>query len=93
MAYKIIDDKGLLFGMINIIDFFTLLFVVCFLPTTLYYSWKIYSRQFFPPPLTPITAITIPIKEYEELREKKLQVIDFLKEHKKAKKYFRKGII
>lgn len=41
---KIIDDKGRLFGKINVIDFLVILFLFCFIPT-FYFGYKVFSKK------------------------------------------------
>lgn len=41
---KIIDEKGKLFGKINIIDFLVIIFLLCFIPMT-YFGYKIFSKK------------------------------------------------
>ena len=41
---NIIDDKGRLFGKINIIDFMVLLFILCLMPM-FYFGYKIFNRK------------------------------------------------
>lgn len=69
---KIIDDKGMFFGKINIIDFLVLLFILCFLPM-LWYGWKIYNRP--PPPQ---------INWEQKYNEEVAKIKTFCNEHKRA---------
>jgi len=41
---KIIDEKGRLFGKINVIDFLAILFLLCLTPM-FYFGYKIYTRR------------------------------------------------
>ncbi|UCB57010.1 MAG: DUF4330 domain-containing protein [Candidatus Omnitrophota bacterium] len=41
---KMIDDKGMLFGKINIIDFLVILFLFCLMPM-LYFGYKIFTKK------------------------------------------------
>lgn len=41
---KIIDEKGRLFGKINVIDFLVILFLFCFIPT-FYFGYKVFSKK------------------------------------------------
>ena len=94
----LIDDKGRLFGKINIIDFLVFLFVLCVLPM-FYFGWKIMSRK---PEIKPPT-ITLDKAEYEqeqlwhkqavgeltrELGKLNAQKENLLREHKRLRKYF-----
>lgn len=57
---KIIDDKGRLFGKINVIDFLVILFLLCFAPM-FYFGYKIFTRK-------PTPAIEkIPILEQDKV--------------------------
>jgi len=54
---KIIDEKGKLFGRINVIDFMVLLFFLGLTPM-FYFGYKIFNKK--PPQNTPAPAIEIP---------------------------------
>ena len=41
---KIIDEKGKIFGKINLIDFLVIIFLFCFIPM-LYFGYKIFSKK------------------------------------------------
>lgn len=58
---KIIDNKGRIFGKINIIDFGVLLFVLFLLPM-FYFGGKIFC---YPPPDKPKTIVTAAPTEAE----------------------------
>jgi len=76
---KIIDNTGRIFGRLNIIDAMVLLFLLCLTPM-FYFGYKIMTRE----EKTELTSQT-PQMEYDILRA---QVNEFLKEHKRAEKYF-----
>ena len=80
MGNWLIDDKGRLFGKWNIIDFMVVVFLLCLTPM-FWYAFKLFRLQ-------PKTTIEIQIKEYEELKASQQQITDFLKKHKRARKYF-----
>ncbi len=51
---KILDDRGMLFGKVNIIDFVVVVVIISLLPM-IYFGWKIYNTP--PPPKgTPVTV-------------------------------------
>src|SRR3989338_4297575 len=54
---KIIDEKGRLFGKINIIDFIVILFLISLTPMV-YYGYKIFSAP--PPP-----PLSLPLQDYQ----------------------------
>ncbi len=85
----LIDERGRLFGKINVIDFIVLLFVLCLTPS-LWFGYKIMTREVeveIKPP-----TITLDKVEYEQEREEYRKALkrikNFLKEHKGARKYF-----
>lgn len=95
---RIINDRGMIFGKINIIDFLVLLFILCLMPM-FYFGYKILTK----PPLPPPTTITLDKAEYEqrqseqkakykkkvaECEKLKSQRDNLLKEHKRLKRYF-----
>ena len=53
---KIIDEKGKLFGKINVIDFLVLLFFLCLTPM-FYFGYKIFNKK--PPQNTPAPIVPI----------------------------------
>ena len=87
ITMRLIDDKGRLFGKLNIIDFLVLVFILCLMPM-FYYGWKIMNR---PTEIKPPT-ITFDKAEYEEytrkVRRLEAQRDALLKEHKRLRKYF-----
>ena len=54
---KIIDEKGKLFGKINVIDFLVLLFFLCLTPM-FYFGYKIFNKK--PPQNTPAAIVDAP---------------------------------
>ena len=106
MANWIMDDKGRLFGKLNIIDFLVLIFLLSLTPM-FYFGYKIYTRP--KPELEPVLMIeqskydelkekcSKDLVETRTLREKELQekirlqqkIEVFLKEHKRARRYFK----
>ncbi|MBC8488612.1 MAG: DUF4330 family protein [Bacteroidetes bacterium] len=87
MANWLMDEKGRLFGKINIIDFLVLLFLLSLTPM-FYFGWKIYTKsQVVLPPL--MTEQSKYEKEYQEKIRLQQKISDFLKEHKRARKYFK----
>ena len=92
---KIIDDKGFLHifkWRINIIDFLVLMFILCLMPM-FWFGYKIFTRE--PEPIKPPT-ITLDKAEYENEIAKLKRIIaeqdrkkeNFLKEYRRARKYF-----
>ena len=89
---QLIDKQARLFGVINIIDSLVLLFVLCLMPG-LWFGYKIFTK----PTPTPTLTIQLDKAEYEqEQAEQKAendklsnQIKRFLKEHKRARKWFR----
>ncbi len=47
---KLIDEKGRLFGKINIIDFFVILLLLCLVPM-FYFGYKLYTKRKVAPPV------------------------------------------
>ena len=84
---RIIDDKGRLFGWINIIDFMVIMFVLMCVISMGYYGWKLFTAS-----KKEVTYEEKPFfitqKEYNELKQIKSQVDNFLKNHPRAKRYF-----
>ena len=60
---RIIDDKGRLFGKINIIDALVILFVLCLMPM-FYFGYKIFNRA---QPKEEEEMVTITKAEYDKL--------------------------
>ena len=83
MANWLMDDKGRLFGKINILDFLVIIFLLSLTPC-LYFGWKIYTKQSAPPMIEHSKYE----KEYQEKIRLQQKISDFLKEHKRARKYF-----
>lgn len=54
---KIIDEKGRLFGRINVIDFLVLLFFLGLSPM-FYFGYKIFNKK--PPQAAPVPAVEVP---------------------------------
>lgn len=69
----IIDNKGRIFGVINIIDFLVLFFLLCLIPMV-WFNWRV--------------KLIEPVKTCEDCNVYKDKIENFLKEHKRAKKYF-----
>ena len=93
---KIIDERGMLFGKVNIIDFIVVLFLLCLTPMV-YFGYKIMQKE--PQALKQANPyVEITKKEYNELKnpaweivayyELKSKVDTFLTEHKRAVKHF-----
>jgi hypothetical protein len=82
---KIIDNKGRVFGLVNLIDLLVLIFILAMLPM-FKIAWRLYNSKPQPP------QIEVDLKRYQELqsyeRETKGQIKDFLKGHKRYKRYF-----
>jgi len=75
----IIDEKGILFGKINIIDFLAIVFILALLPM-FWYGYKIINKQ------PPEVAIPTDYKaKYEQLQAER---DNFLKRFPRAEKYF-----
>lgn len=96
---EIIDKTGRLFGKVNIIDFFVILFFLSLVPMG-YHWWRLNTRPEIKP---PSLFIKVKIMKYEQLQkevekyeELKKQINDFFIEHKRLewlkKKYFKKWI-
>ncbi len=79
---RIIDERGMVFGKINIIDFLVVLFVLCLLPM-FYFGYKIINRpqEIIQKPPT----ITLDKVAYEQ---EQMKLENFLKENKRVRKYF-----
>ena len=75
----IIDDKGRVFGKINIIDLLVVIFILSLTPM-FWYGYKIFNKK----PIAPIAPIAPIIKTINPQE----QIDNFLKEHKKYRKYF-----
>ena len=75
----IIDDKGRVFGKINIIDLLVVIFILSLTPM-FWYGYKIFNKK----PIAPIAPIIKTINPQE-------QIDNFLKEHKKYRKYFQEA--
>ena len=56
---RIIDDKGRIFGKVNIIDFFVLLFLICLLPGG-FFAYKIMTKEPVPIQYPSTYVITRP---------------------------------
>ena len=62
---KIIDEKGRLFGKINVIDFMVVLFLLSLTPM-FYFGYKIFNKKpALPPPPAPATVESVPKKVIE----------------------------
>ena len=82
MGWLIKSNNGMMFGnRINIIDFLVFLFILCLLPI-FFFSWKIITK---PKVIEKPPTIQLDKAEYERVQN---QIKDFLKEHKRARKYF-----
>ena len=86
---RIIDDKGMLFSRINIIDFLVLLFILCLTPM-FYFGWKIMTKPTVVVEKPP--TIQLDKADYEkytsEVRQLEAQRDKLLTEHKRLRKYF-----
>lgn len=84
---RIIDEKGRLFSKVNLLDFLVLVFILCLIPVG-YQAYKIITKPF--PQAIP--TITLDKAEYEkekaEYERLKTKRDNFLREHKRARKYF-----
>ncbi len=47
---KIIDEKGILFGKINVIDFLVVIFFLALIPM-FYFGYKLYTKRKVAPPV------------------------------------------
>lgn len=89
---KIIDEKGRLFGKINLIDFMVIVFFLCLTPM-FWFGYKIFTKA---PTLPSAKFYSISKEEYKALQEKsqvyeelQKQVNTLLQEHKRLEKYFK----
>ncbi len=78
---KIIDDKGMLFGKINIIDFMVIFLLLFTILPMFYYGYKLYKM----PKYQPSPSINWEQKYNEKIAEKEA----VLKKYPKIRKYFK----
>ena len=82
---KLARPNGYIFGL-NPIDFLALLFIICLLPI-FYFGYKILTQPKVVVEKPP--TITLDKAEYEELKRLKIQISNYLKENKRARRYFK----
>ena len=80
---KFINEKGKIFGIINIFDLLFLMFALVILIPLGVYCWNINHKL-----PQPEKKITITLKKYERLTTTYKELTEFLIEHKNARKYF-----
>ena len=95
---KIIDEKGRLFGRVNIIDFLVFASMLCLIPI-FYFSWRASVDNPLKDPATVVTPgeIVLELADYEKEIVRLEEVIierdrkrdNFFREHKRLRKYWK----
>ncbi len=78
---KIIDNRGMVFGKINIIDLLVVIFILCLTPM-LWYGYKLFKA---PKGLPPPPSINWEQKYEEEIAKQE----KVFKEHPRFRRYFK----